>query len=190
MLTTSLNTLIDNPQSTPVLMTTGITYLLPKTRDLTANPSKYRTIMCLPNIFKLLTSIISTKMYNHLESNNRRRQTDQKITVNPLNVHTISYLEHVMRNWKTNLPIEHQRKNDTGRQHKHKMRHISTRRLEHFMVLFIPQAPNVHPQDTKERIYHRTRQYRNKTSLLYRWFKTIVKNERWFTLPLRLCGKI
>jgi len=50
-------------------LTTGITYLLPKS-DNASEPSKYRPITCLTTMYKILTSIIASKIYNHLSNNN------------------------------------------------------------------------------------------------------------------------
>ncbi|CAG5040205.1 unnamed protein product [Parnassius apollo] len=43
-------------ESLPSLFTTAITHLVPKDQD-TTDPSKYRSITCLPTIYKTLTSI-------------------------------------------------------------------------------------------------------------------------------------
>ena len=61
--------LIEHPEETPAFMVKGITYLIPKTPQPTADPARYRPITCLPTIYKLLTSIISEKLYKHLELN-------------------------------------------------------------------------------------------------------------------------
>ncbi|CAK1604532.1 unnamed protein product [Parnassius mnemosyne] len=55
-------------KSLPNLFTTGITHLVPKDRDST-DPSKYHPITCLPTIYKTLTSILSTRITRHLNSN-------------------------------------------------------------------------------------------------------------------------
>lgn len=65
-----LTTIIEEPQTMPIFMTTGITYLIHKTQAPTPNASNYRPITCLPTIYKLLTSIIAEKIYKHLETNN------------------------------------------------------------------------------------------------------------------------
>lgn len=56
-----LDQAITNPSTIPDFMTEGVTYLLPKSSPPSKDPSKYRPITFL------LTSIISTKIYNHLE---------------------------------------------------------------------------------------------------------------------------
>ena len=52
----------------PNWLTEGLTYLLPKTDD-TKNPKNYRPITCLTTTYKILTSIITERMYNFLEIN-------------------------------------------------------------------------------------------------------------------------
>lgn len=64
------NQLIQDPEQMPGFMTTGTTYLVPKTCPCSADASKYRPITCLPAIYKLFTSLISNKIYKHLELNN------------------------------------------------------------------------------------------------------------------------
>ena len=68
-LTNAYNICIENPEECPNWLTTGITYLLPKTED-TANPKNYRPITCLPTMYKILTSILSARCYSHLINNN------------------------------------------------------------------------------------------------------------------------
>ncbi|CAK1588213.1 unnamed protein product [Parnassius mnemosyne] len=58
----------DHQKSLPSLFTTGFTHLVPKDED-TTDPSKYRTIMCLPTIYKTLTSILSAIITHRLNSN-------------------------------------------------------------------------------------------------------------------------
>ena len=54
--------------SLPDFMTTGVTHLLHKAGS-TNEPSNYRPITCLPSVYKLLTSILRTKITNHIEIN-------------------------------------------------------------------------------------------------------------------------
>lgn len=61
--------LVLDPDKTPSFMTTGRTYLLPKSDPPSQDPAKYRPITCLPTIYKILTSIITEKITNHLEAN-------------------------------------------------------------------------------------------------------------------------
>ncbi|XP_045770460.1 uncharacterized protein LOC123870988 [Maniola jurtina] len=55
--------------SLPTLMTTGVTFLIHKSGS-TADPKNYRPITCLPTIYKLLTSILTTKITMHINANN------------------------------------------------------------------------------------------------------------------------
>ena len=55
----------------PAWMTEGHTYLILKDPSKSStDPSNYRPITCLPNIWKLLTGILADKIYEHLDSNN------------------------------------------------------------------------------------------------------------------------
>lgn len=63
-LQTCFNTIVNNPQSMPKFLTAGITYLLPKNEQ-TKNPANYRPITCLCTTYKLLTSCITNKIYDH-----------------------------------------------------------------------------------------------------------------------------
>ncbi|XP_066930549.1 uncharacterized protein [Clytia hemisphaerica] len=67
-LTFFLNELVGNPNSIPEWLTEGVTYLLPKSED-TKNPNNYRPITCLNTIYKLLTSVLTERMYSFLEDN-------------------------------------------------------------------------------------------------------------------------
>lgn len=62
--------ILEHPNSMPEFMTRGVTYLMPKTDQFSEDPSKYRPITCLPTLYKVLTSIISEKIYKHLQLNN------------------------------------------------------------------------------------------------------------------------
>lgn len=64
-----MNRIVEQPNLMPTFMTKGNTYLIPKTPECSADPSKYRPITCLPTVYKILTSIISNKIYAHLETN-------------------------------------------------------------------------------------------------------------------------
>lgn len=61
---------LNNPEVLPPFLTYGLTYLIPKTRIPSSDPGKYRPITCLPTLYKLLTSILTDKIYKHLEDNN------------------------------------------------------------------------------------------------------------------------
>ena len=68
-LATVYNDIVENPEKAPKWLTTGITSLLPKTKE-TRNPKNYRPITCLPTTYKILTSIITRRLYSFLEENN------------------------------------------------------------------------------------------------------------------------
>ena len=63
------NKMVREPEETPTLLTKGVTYLLPKTQE-TKVSKNYRPITCLPTLYKILTSIIAERTYNHLEESN------------------------------------------------------------------------------------------------------------------------
>ena len=65
-LTKCINKLIIEEENMPEWLTTGDTYLIPKNEE-TKNPEKYRPITCLPTIYKILTSILSSRIYEHIE---------------------------------------------------------------------------------------------------------------------------
>ena len=58
---------INDPQQIPEWLVEGTTNLLPK-REETWIPKNYRPIACLPTTFKILTSVITDRLYNHLEN--------------------------------------------------------------------------------------------------------------------------
>ena len=61
--------IMNNPENAPQWFSQGITYLLAKTEE-TNNPKNYRPITCLTTMYKLLTSIITNRMYEFLDINN------------------------------------------------------------------------------------------------------------------------
>lgn len=63
-----------------IFFTTGTTYLLPKTEQFTEHPAKYRTITCLSTIYKIVTSIPTSKVYTYLEEN-KLLDEEQKISI-------------------------------------------------------------------------------------------------------------
>ena len=69
--------LLTYPEQMPEFMTYGVTYLLPKTAEPSENPAKYRPITCLPTVYKILTSILTEKIYSHLD-NNKLLDEEQK----------------------------------------------------------------------------------------------------------------
>lgn len=64
-----INDILKHPQRTPKFLTQGITYMKPKDTD-TKNPAKYRPITCLPTLYKILTSVLTDKIYTHCTNNN------------------------------------------------------------------------------------------------------------------------
>jgi hypothetical protein len=68
MLETLFNKLTEKDQ-TPEWLTAGITLLIPKNKN-TEKPKNYRPIICLPMIYKLITSIISKRMQKYIDDQN------------------------------------------------------------------------------------------------------------------------
>ena len=64
----SLSETMRCPDKMPAWLSEGITYLIPKNNE-TENPKNYRPITCLTTIYKLLTAIITERMYIFLEEN-------------------------------------------------------------------------------------------------------------------------
>ena len=60
--------ILQNPEAAPEWLTEGTTDLLPKSQE-TQNPQNYRPITCLTTTYKILTSIITERMYTLLEEN-------------------------------------------------------------------------------------------------------------------------
>jgi hypothetical protein len=63
-----INRIIQNPELMPDFLNHGITYLKPKS-DNTQDPKNYRPITCLNTLFKIITSLISTKVEKFLTEN-------------------------------------------------------------------------------------------------------------------------
>ena len=57
---------MQSPSLTPEWLVEGTTNLLPKKEE-TWIPKNYRPIACLPTTFKILTLVITDRLYNHLE---------------------------------------------------------------------------------------------------------------------------
>ncbi|KAL1448319.1 hypothetical protein WDU94_012418 [Cyamophila willieti] len=57
---------IQNPSELPKFLTEGITYMLPKNEQIDS-PASYRPITCLSTMYKLLTSILKNKIYDHIQ---------------------------------------------------------------------------------------------------------------------------
>ena len=64
-MTEAYSEIIKDPKQTPDWLV-GATNLLPKKEE-TWIPKNYRPIACLPTTFKILTSVITDRLYNHLE---------------------------------------------------------------------------------------------------------------------------
>ena len=67
-LTSFINEILLNPYDIPDWITEGVTYLLPKSED-TKNPKNYRPITCLTTSYKLITSVLTDRMYTFLDRN-------------------------------------------------------------------------------------------------------------------------
>lgn len=63
-----INAFIQSPDTMPAYITLGTTYLLSKDKNDTKNPSKYRPITCLQNIYKIITACISELVYRHTQT--------------------------------------------------------------------------------------------------------------------------
>ena len=68
-ITNCYNRAITNPETNPQWLTLRITYLLPKSKE-TNIPKNYRPITCLSTMYKILTSIVTERTYNFLDTNN------------------------------------------------------------------------------------------------------------------------
>merc|ERR1719452_293298 len=60
--------ILSGEEAAPQWLSEGLTRLLPKNAD-THLPNKYRPICCLPTTYKLLTAILSERLYDHLSDN-------------------------------------------------------------------------------------------------------------------------
>ena len=58
--------IMQDPSLTPEWLVEGTTNLPPKKEE-TLIPRNYRPIACLPTTFKILTSVITDRLYNDLE---------------------------------------------------------------------------------------------------------------------------
>jgi hypothetical protein len=59
---------LEDPSLLPRFLTVGVTYMFPKSGP-ASDPKYYRPITCLPTLYKILTSVISSKLYAHLTEN-------------------------------------------------------------------------------------------------------------------------
>jgi hypothetical protein len=65
----SFNAIIKEPEKAPDWLTTGITYLIPKSGD-SKEVKNYRPIACLTTMYKTLTGILAERISTHLEEQN------------------------------------------------------------------------------------------------------------------------
>ena len=65
-MTEAYSEIIKVPKQTPDWLVEGATNLLPKKEE-TCIPKNYRSKACLPCAFKILTSVITDRLYSHLE---------------------------------------------------------------------------------------------------------------------------
>jgi len=65
-ITKNFNAIIDEPEKAPDWMTTGITYLIPKSGD-SKEVRNYHPITCLTTMFKTLTGITVKRVFTHME---------------------------------------------------------------------------------------------------------------------------
>ena len=77
ILTSLFSDTIENLKDSPAWLSEGITYLLPKTND-TVNPKNCRPITCLSTNYKLLTLIITERMYVFMGTNDLLFPVEQK----------------------------------------------------------------------------------------------------------------
>jgi hypothetical protein len=68
-ITTFINAITEEHKQMPDWLTTGITFLLPKSGD-TKEPGNCRPITCLSTVYKTLTGIIARRISVHLEEHN------------------------------------------------------------------------------------------------------------------------
>ena len=68
ILASLLSDTIKNMEDSLALLAEWVIYLLPKTND-TVNPKNYRPITCLSTTYKLLTLIITERMYLFMDAN-------------------------------------------------------------------------------------------------------------------------
>ncbi|KAL1448298.1 hypothetical protein WDU94_008925 [Cyamophila willieti] len=60
---------VQDPKKMPSFLTEGITYMIPKSEKID-DPAMYRPITCLPTMYKVFTSIMKMKIYDHISRNN------------------------------------------------------------------------------------------------------------------------
>jgi len=65
-ITKNFNAIIEEPEKAPEWLTTGITYLIPKSGD-SKEVRNYLPITCLTTMYKTLTGIIAKRISTYLE---------------------------------------------------------------------------------------------------------------------------
>ena len=68
LLAKHMSEIISEPAKTPKWFTEGITYLLAKTPE-TTNTKNYKPITCLSTTYRILTSVLTDRMYTFMEAN-------------------------------------------------------------------------------------------------------------------------
>jgi hypothetical protein len=63
-ITKNFNAIIEEPEKATDWLTTGVTYLIPKSRD-SKEVRNYRPITCLMSLYKTLTGIIVKRISTH-----------------------------------------------------------------------------------------------------------------------------
>ncbi|XP_045480887.1 uncharacterized protein LOC123685276 [Harmonia axyridis] len=58
---------LHNPSVIPESLTLGVTHMIPK-GDKTSDPKNYRPITCLPSIYKILTGVLTTTIWRHVDN--------------------------------------------------------------------------------------------------------------------------
>ena len=66
LITKNFNAIIEEPEKAPDWLTTGLTYLIPKSGD-SKEVRNYRPIACLTTMYKTLTGIIAKRISTHLK---------------------------------------------------------------------------------------------------------------------------
>ncbi|XP_044748928.1 uncharacterized protein LOC123309723 [Coccinella septempunctata] len=64
---------LTDPTRIPEFFTLGVTHMLPKGIN-TTDPKKYRPITCLPTIYKILTGVLTSHIWQHVNKNNIMEQ--------------------------------------------------------------------------------------------------------------------
>ena len=76
----NFNSIIEEPQKAPDWLTTGITYLIPKSGE-SKEVRNYRPITCLTTMHKTLTGIIAKRIYIIWKSGPYYQQSKKDVTM-------------------------------------------------------------------------------------------------------------